>query len=832
MRRSSLITEILSGSELTPRLRPRAVPTVGGVRSRGHWALIVGALLVASGCQSTSALSRFSPKSKTEDLSQDHKKSVLAILGKKSEKDEAGLPSPSKDKAGDNEIESLLDKGENALAAYYKDSSATHLTEAHRCYEQILAQDPGNADSHHGLAIVCDLQKNFTAAELHYRAALEKDPDNGRILGDLGYSYLLQNKLSESERTLVQATKLDPKNTQAYKNLGYVYARQGNYNLAETTFRRAMNDAEVRQELAQLFPNGRPDLAQTSAQGKLPWKKNEGITTNEFANQMAAAREQSLADLKQRQKILENSSTPGLSLEQQKEQLILIAQERQQTERAFEARAAQANNTPLVLGPAPGQNSIATPGYNNPGQPNYSNANPNQVAGSQTVGLGQYPSSPNGPRFTRSNGAPMDQGAVPSMAANGQYPVGPGGRRAANSFYPNGAAQPGMQPRNDIQQTSSYGDPRTNEHALHQTNRGVDPQTGMPMNGGIQQVDGQAPLLVPNTYGSPAQGGNGYGTADPANQNLQSNQSGSFEDAKRRAALAGMGGPEMLFNVPSVNVPQVDGGNRLMPGTGSTWNGGQYPQTERMLPMDAAPHDLDALSKLPSEQMTVQPNNMGMLNAPSGRSFSNPNFGQPLNPQIPLDSPMGNRGTNFQDQAYPQQGSQLQPAGTGYNQYDASSNSDPRNGVNAGLQQYGQTMQYNSAQDNQNAWGHVQNPGAYAPEQPQVQNPNQLMNSSWNQQQLSPRITTPPPYSSRNTQSTNDPYSRNSNYGNPTDSMQQGGNPDYSGFSQGQSYSSEPAPIYSPNARIPASYNNGNAPRATGPYGQGYDGPRITPAGR
>lgn len=835
MRRTSLITEILSGSESRLRTRPRAgsIPGVGLSRRRGRWALVVGALLVACGCQSSSSLTRFSPQSKSEDISPEQKKSVLAILGKKSdktEKSDAGLPGSPGTKAEGDSTETQLDKGENALAAYYKDSSPTHLTEAHQCYEKVLASSPGNADAHHGLAIVCDLQKNFGAAEMHYRAALEKDPQNGRVLGDLGYSYLLQNKLSESEKTLVQATKLDPSNTQAFKNLGYVYAKQGNYNQAEATFRRAMNDAEVRQELAQLFPNGRPDMAKSGEQGKLPWQNNKTITTNDFANKMSLAREQSLADLKAKQKRLEDSSAPSLSLEQMKEELVLLAKERDDALRLAESRSQQ-SNTPLVLGPPAGQNPICNRGFDTPGNGGYPNAVPNQFAGTQAGGA-MPNSSPNGPRYQRSNGAPYDNGAASNMASN-QSPQG-GPRRVANSLYPNATAQPGMQDRADFEQASgSYGDPRSNEHALHQTNQGIDPRTGLPISSGIQQVDGRGPLLVPNTYGNPPQNGNRSGSQDFSNSEPQSSPPASYEDAKRRAALAGMGGPEMMFNVPAVNVPQIDGGNRLAPGTGSTWNGGQYPQPQRMLPMEASPHDLDALSRLPSEQMTAQPNNAGMLNAPTGRSFSDPNFSQPLNPQIPLDSPLGNQGTNFQDQAYPSQRSRVQPSNSGDNSYEAATNSDPRNDVNAGLQQYGQALQYNSAQNNQNAWGRVLTPGEYAPQQPQVQNPNQLMNSSWNQQQLSPRITTPPPYSSRNSQSSSDAYSQGSDYGySPQSSNPQRGNADYSGYSQGQSYSSEPAPIYSPGVRVPASYNNGNSTRASGPYGQGYDGPRITPAGR
>ncbi len=830
MRRSSLITETLSGSEFVPRAQFPAKPAHTVLRNRKrHWALLVGALLMASGCQSGPSFNRLFSKTKSEDLSQEQKKSVLAILGKKSGNAEADPSSTTKSKTDAPGIDSLLDQGENALAAYYKDSSPAQLTEAHRCYQEVLAQEPGNAGSHHGLAIVCDLQKNFTAAELHYRAALEKDPDNGRVLGDLGYSYLLQNKLSEAEKTLVQATKIDPKNTQAFKNLGYVYAKQGNYNLAELTFRRAMNDVEVRQELAQLFPQGRPDMANSGEQGKLPWQNNKGITTNEFAKQMADARQQSLADLKAKQQLLENSTAPVLNEEQMKDELTKLAMERDEAVRKADLHAAQANNTPLVLGPQPGQPASANPGDFNRGPAGYPNQAPNQFAGGPTGGPVPY-SSPNGPRYQRPGPTQPNYGSSSSMASSGQAPMNSSGRPVTNSFYPNGGAQPGLQDRRQIEQASGYGGPRSNEHALHQTRQNIDPRTGMPVNGGIQQVDGQGPLLVPNTYGNPPQNGNGYNSPEAVSGNSPANSASSFEDAKRRAALAGMGGPEMMFPVPPLNAPKINGGNSLVPGTGSTWNGGQYPQPTRMLPMDAAPHDLDMLSNLPAGQMTVQPNNAGMLNSPTGPSFSNPNFQQPLQQQIPLESPLGSQGTNFQDQAYPSQG--LRPSGTGYNLYEASNNSDPRNGVNAGLQQYGQSMQHNSAQDNQNAWGRVLNPGAYSPEQPQVQNPSQLMNSGWNQQQLNPRITTPPPYSSRNSQSSNDPYSQNGGYGTPTDSTSPSGNADYSGYSPGQSYSPEPAPIYSPGVRVPASYNNGNTPRASGPYGQGYDGPRITPAGR
>ena len=478
------------------------------------------------------------------------------------------------------------------------------------------------------------------------------------------------------------------------------------------------------------------------------------------------------------------------------------------------AHLSQTNNTPLVLGPGPN-------GY-----------------GSAPSG-GQLPPQNDG-RFVRSNGGQSNAGASSALAASQPPPNNLKGRRAANTFFPNGSTPQGMQNRNGIQQATGPGDQRSNEYALHETNRGIDPRTGMPLNSGVQQTDGQQQSPVQNTYGNPAQNGNPNNSAG-SNSASQNQSPEAFEDAKRRAALAGMGGPEMMFNVPPINVPQVDGGNRLVPGTGSTWNGGQYPQTERMLPMDAAPHDLNSLMQAPSGEMTVQPNNMGMLNSPAGRSFSNPNLQQPLNPQIPLESPMGNQGMNYADQAYPsQRPDQSQSPEYRQTSGGASANSDPRYGVNSDLQQYGQTMQYNSAQQNSNAWNGTPTPSNGLPNQIQVGNPNQLMAPGWNSQQMTPRIT-PPPYSGRSAQEGNDQYAPPNETGSRGDYNMQNGNTDSSGSFSSGSISSEPAPIYSPGARVPAAYNSGSGSgtnsasstsRASSPYGQGYNGPRITPGGR
>lgn len=791
MQRSSLTTELLSVSEVSFSV----VPTTA---TRPHCALLLSAILLAGGCQSSLSLTRLFKQPKA-----DQDKSVLAILDKDDVHGEktAGLPLAAKAKeratSPSGALTKQLDQGQAALSAYYEDGNPTHLTEAHRLYTQALARESGNPESHHGLAIICDLQKDYESAELHYRAALESDPDNGKVLGDLGYSYLLQNRLSESEALLTQATKRDPGNTQATKNLAYVYAKRGNYNLADATFRQVLDDVEVRQEMAALFPNGRPDMAREGERSKLPWQKNPGITTEEFSDRMTTARDQSMAEMRDKRTALEMATPPAYSTEQQKAMIAQIEWERDEALRLAEARIQQVSNTPLVLG------------------------------GSASSAPGEAPGMQIRPR----NG----------FSSANQTPPLVNTRRATNAFYPEGAGSSQSQNREGIEQVNGYGraagpqGQRPVDQAYHQTDRGIDPRTGMPLNTQVQQMDGRPPLLIPNGIANSGTGENPQG-ASP------SGRTASFEDAKRRAALAGLGGPEMMFPMST-----PEGGNRMAPGSGSTFNGGQYPAPQRMLPTNAAPHDLQQLMQAPAGQMTVQPNDLGMLNSPTGRSFSNPNFDQPLSPQIPIVSPLGSQGMMYQDQVDSAQRSgqqqQQQPPyyssaeqdrsqrteNTGGSQYSPNQyppSYDSRNRVNSELNQYGQSFQHNPAQYNSNSWNHTPTPASGLSNQPQVQSPNQLMTPSWNQQQYTPNMS-PLPYRGSQTSSPSEerssgPGGTGTSYGDSR-SMNQGN------ASAGVMYSEPPA-IYSPGVQTPSAYSNGS--RSPNTYDQSFNGLRITPGNR
>ena len=815
MRRLTLITELLSVSESSSVAWPTGERPPCATRHRqwGSRALLIGTLLLlACGCQTNNNMARLFQRPKTQE-----KNSLQTMLGQR----KAGLPNPSnKTATSEDSLTPLLDRGQAALSAYYKDFNPTHLTEAHRCYEQAIAIQPGNSESHHGLAIVCDLQKDYQPAELHYQAALENAPNNSQILGDLGYSYLLQGRLMESENILVKATKLDPGNIQATKNLACVYGKQEEYGLAESTYRRVMDEAEVRQEMAKLPPKDPVAVAQSRERGKLPWQGRDRVTTDQLKDRLEQAQNEDIAEMRKKRSLLDQNSAPALTNEQLQAQVAQMALERDQAYRELNERKERASNTPLVLGnasPQSGRGATAGMQINPQGDLRASNPSPGEyVAGGQTSRPTPVQPQPN-----------------------------PQGRRARNVFYPNGTAPLANQ---GIDQASGQEQPRgpngqtRNEPAYYETNQRIDPRTGRPLNPGIQQTDGQGPLLVPNGMGSDQQAGhpNNSGSASPG--------AAAFEDAKRRAALAGMGGPEMMFNVPSITVPTVNSPNRMTPGTGSTWNGGQYPQPQRMLPMDAAPHDLNSLMQAPSGEMTVQPNQMGMLNSPTGRSFSNPNYQHALQPQIPLDSPMGNQGMNYVDQATSAQ----EQGQDRTNMYGASEapqgqsrqtsappqrgtdqgNDDPRDRVNSDLTQYDQMQEYRPAPGNQSGWNQTTTPSYGLPNQPQVESPNKWMAPGWNQQQLTPRFT-PPPYSSRSMQGGDDQSSMpRGGYGNAplNDRQSQGGTYDSTRAYPTEATSSVPTAIYSPGIRVPAEYGSGT--RATNTFNQGANGPRIIPGSR
>lgn len=153
--------------------------------------------------------------------------------------------------AGPNSAQSLVEAGQQAIRDAGQNNPAG-LQQARQLFQQALRMDSGNADAHHGIAIVADLQKDWMAAEQHYKQALSGDPSNPSLLNDLGYSYLLQSRYHESQQYLNQAIQISPKHERAHLNLALLSLRRGNATAARQTLAQIYSQQEIGSNLARL----------------------------------------------------------------------------------------------------------------------------------------------------------------------------------------------------------------------------------------------------------------------------------------------------------------------------------------------------------------------------------------------------------------------------------------------------------------------------------------------------------------------------------------------------------------------------------------------------
>ncbi|MEP3478316.1 MAG: tetratricopeptide repeat protein [Fuerstiella sp.] len=228
------------------------------------------AIVALSGCQTMSGLfqNRFAstPEYSTEEmlaLSQPLPEATSPELGRgvvnagASGQDTSAVSLASYNQAntpqqaGQSSAQGLVEAGQQAIRDAGQNNPAG-LQQARALFQQALAADSNNADAHHGIAIVADLQKDWKAAEQHYKQALSGDASNPSLLNDLGYSYLLQSRYHESEQYLNQAIQISPQHERAHLNLALLSLRRGDVNTARQTLAKVYSQQEIGNNLARL----------------------------------------------------------------------------------------------------------------------------------------------------------------------------------------------------------------------------------------------------------------------------------------------------------------------------------------------------------------------------------------------------------------------------------------------------------------------------------------------------------------------------------------------------------------------------------------------------
>ncbi len=527
------------------------------------WLLPVGLVLaVIGGCSS----SRFSlakadpPAKKPKDADQV----VYGNPWKRSKKED---PKPSAEMTAEMaKVRKDMDAAKaanNDLTPWLKNAAEAEgkgdLAAAKGLYQKILDKDPNNGEAHHRLAVIADQQQDARKADEHYLKALTVNRRDADLLSDMGYSLYLRGKFDESESRLKEALEANPYHRGAQSNLGLVYGRQGKYDQALASFRQSGTESEAQKNIAQLFPNGRPNAAAGQGNGT-------AVADNNRRGAPALP-----VDVDQR---MSDASFPDVvkSMQQARE-----AAERARAQQPPGQMGTNPNAGQPLMSAAPSINNAV--GMNNPAGSN--NAFPNPQNGVPTNWPPVAATAP--PTFKPlggSNGAPSAQ--------PGASPTGNWANPAPNSMttaIPMNAAKPqDADPfwRGNLDKisapTSNPAAPPSNAFAA---NMSPPPNYGAGMNPPPDNMWGAPtpPTAMGNSF--PPQNfntlGNGIspaGYVDPSNPNVSRSNS-SMNDSQRIAAqMAMQTGPGGLL--PVVNAgPTAAPLPPTNPGNGVGWAYGE-----------------------------------------------------------------------------------------------------------------------------------------------------------------------------------------------------------------------------------------------------------------
>ena len=152
--------------------------------------------------------------------------------------------------------------------------SAEILSEATYSFGEALRIDPDNAEAHHGMAVVSDLNEDWDLAEINYKRALAVRPDDVNLLNDQGYSYLLQNRYYEASQYLNQALQISPGHQKSHINLAILDIRRGKLQAALMRLSKVYPPAKAQDALASLTQQHRANAPLMNQQGPMVAQSN------------------------------------------------------------------------------------------------------------------------------------------------------------------------------------------------------------------------------------------------------------------------------------------------------------------------------------------------------------------------------------------------------------------------------------------------------------------------------------------------------------------------------------------------------------------------------
>jgi tetratricopeptide (TPR) repeat protein len=174
-------------------------------------------------------------------------------------------------------VDAWLRRGQDAVRlASANPQSAEILSQATYSFREALRIDPDNADAHHGMAIVSDLNEDWDLADVSYKRALAARPNDVNLLNDQGYSYLLQSRYREASQYLNRALQLSPGHQKSHINLAILDIRLGNQQSALMRLSQVYPAAKAQNALASLMQQHGGDAPAMNQQSPMVAQSNSG----------------------------------------------------------------------------------------------------------------------------------------------------------------------------------------------------------------------------------------------------------------------------------------------------------------------------------------------------------------------------------------------------------------------------------------------------------------------------------------------------------------------------------------------------------------------------
>jgi tetratricopeptide (TPR) repeat protein len=121
------------------------------------------------------------------------------------------------------------------------------IEEAIKCFEQVLTDDPNNADAYNNLGVISYALGNAQSAETFLLKTLEINPNHVNALMNIADVYCASGIINEAARYMTKAIELEPKNPDIWACLSTFYKKIG----SEEEAKAAMNKSESLKQTMQ-----------------------------------------------------------------------------------------------------------------------------------------------------------------------------------------------------------------------------------------------------------------------------------------------------------------------------------------------------------------------------------------------------------------------------------------------------------------------------------------------------------------------------------------------------------------------------------------------------